>query len=86
MLSAQGRSSSSEVGRQVKTRLRVGVALVGFVGILIVARPGVVTMNVGVAAAALSAVCFAGSIILTKRLTRTETLTCMFLLKSVLIN
>ena len=59
------------------TRLRVGVALVGFVGILIVARPGVVTMNIGVVAAALSAVCFAGSIILTKRLTRTETLTCI---------
>ena len=59
------------------TRLRVGVALVGFVGILIVARPGVVTMNIGVVAAALSAVCFAGSIILTKRLTRTEALTCI---------
>ena len=59
------------------TRLRVGVALVGFVGILIVARPGVVMMNIGVVAAALSAVCFAGSIILTKRLTRTETLTCI---------
>ena len=59
------------------TRLQVWVALVGFVGILIVARPGLVTINSGVVAAALSAVCFAGAIILTKRLTRTQTLTCI---------
>ena len=59
------------------TRSRVGVALLGFVGILIVARPSVVTMNIGLLAAALSAVCFAGSIILTKRLTRSETITCI---------
>ena len=59
------------------TRSRVGVALLGFIGIFIFARPGVVTMNIGLLAAALSVVCFAESIILTKRLTLSETITCI---------
>ena len=49
----------------------------GFAGILIVARPGMGEMNVGVLAAAASAIGFAGSIMLTKLLTRTETITCI---------
>ncbi|SEP60596.1 DMT family transporter [Thalassovita taeanensis] len=59
------------------TRIRVLAALLGFVGILIVARPSAETVNAGVITAALSAICFAGSIIFTKRLTRTETITCI---------
>lgn len=59
------------------TKPRVIAALLGFVGILIVARPSPDSMNIGVLTAALSAIGFAISIIFTKRLTRTETLTCI---------
>ena len=59
------------------TRLRVVAALMGFAGILIVARPGAATLSAGTLAAAAAAIGFAGSILTTKRLTRTETLTCI---------
>jgi drug/metabolite transporter (DMT)-like permease len=59
------------------TRTRLLAALIGFVGILMVARPGFGTLSPGVIAAAASALGFAGSILLTKRLTRTETITCI---------
>lgn len=59
------------------TPMRALAALLGFIGILIVARPGVSTINLGVAAAAMSAIGFAFSIMLTKRLTRTATITCI---------
>ncbi|MCZ7675740.1 MAG: DMT family transporter [Roseovarius sp.] len=69
------------------TRMRVLAALAGFVGILIVTRPSAETINIGTLSAAAAAVGFAGSAIFTKRLTRTETLTCilfwMTLLQSV---
>jgi len=54
------------------TRPRLVAAVLGFVGILIVARPNVQTLNVGVAAAAASAICFALTNITTKVLTRHE--------------
>jgi drug/metabolite transporter (DMT)-like permease len=57
------------------TRTRAIAAALGFAGILIVARPGFSEVNVGVLAAAASAVCFAGNILFTKRLTRTATIT-----------
>lgn len=57
------------------TRVRVIAALVGFIGILVVTRPGVSSLNVGVLTAALSAICFALTIMLTKRLTQTDSLT-----------
>jgi drug/metabolite transporter (DMT)-like permease len=59
------------------TRTRVIAAAIGFLGILIVARPGFTEVNVGVLAAAASAICFAGNILFTKRLTRTATITCI---------
>ena len=59
------------------TRARAFAALCGFIGVLIVARPSVDTVNVGLIAAAASAVGFAGSILFTKLLTRTETITCI---------
>ncbi|WP_232796513.1 DMT family transporter [Roseovarius salinarum] len=59
------------------TRLRVAAAGLGFLGILIVARPSPDTINIGIVAAACAAIGFAGSIIATKRLTRTESLTCI---------
>lgn len=54
------------------TRPRLVAAVLGFVGILIVARPNVQTLNVGVVAAAASAICFALTNISTKVLTRHE--------------
>lgn len=48
---------------------------IGFLGVLIVARPSPETLNPGVISAALSVIGFALSVILTKRLTRTETIT-----------
>ena len=59
------------------TRLRVGAAMLGFIGVLLVARPSPDTVNVGMVSAALAAIGFAGTMILTKRLTRTQSLTCI---------
>jgi drug/metabolite transporter (DMT)-like permease len=59
------------------TRRRLATALLGFAGILIVARPwtaaGAADFGPGQAAALAAAVCFAFNIVLTKRLSRTET-------------
>lgn len=57
------------------TRQRLVAVMVGFLGILIVARPGLVPISGGVIAAAASALGFAGAAIATKRLTRTEGIT-----------
>lgn len=54
------------------TRARGIAAALGFAGILIVARPDPTALNPGVLAAAASAVCFALTSILTKRLTADE--------------
>lgn len=59
------------------TRIGVIAALIGFTGILLVAQPGATALGAGVIAAALSAVGFAISAILTRRLTRSETITCI---------
>ncbi len=66
------------------TRVRVLAALMGFIGILIVARPSPDSLNMGILTAALSAIGFATSIIFTKRLTRTETLTCILFYMTVM--
>ena len=50
------------------TRVRIATAVAGFVGILIVARPGVVAISPGVLAAILCAVGFAGSAVATRKL------------------
>ncbi len=54
------------------TRTRALSAALGFVGILIVARPDLGRLDIGVVAAAASAIGFAGSAVFTKRLTRHE--------------
>ena len=59
------------------TRLRILAALVGFAGILIVARPSPETLNIGTLSAASAAIGFAGTVIFTKRLTRTQSLVCI---------
>ena len=56
------------------TRNRALCALAGFIGILIVARPSPSTLEIGLLAAASAALFFALTNILTKRLTRHETI------------
>ena len=56
------------------TRMRVLAAALGFAGILIVARPDFGALEPGVIAAALSAICFAATTVLTKALTRGESI------------
>ncbi|MEP5630655.1 MAG: DMT family transporter [Tateyamaria sp.] len=57
------------------TPVRALAALMGFAGILIVARPDMQSLNPGLITAASSAIFFAITIMLTKRLTRNESIT-----------
>ncbi|WP_029621778.1 DMT family transporter [Ruegeria conchae] len=59
------------------TALRLTSALIGFAGILIVARPGAASISPGVIAAALSALFFALTTISTKTLTRFASIGCI---------
>jgi drug/metabolite transporter (DMT)-like permease len=66
---------------------RLIAAALGFVGILMVARPDFAQLNAGTTAAAVSAICFAATVLMTKALTRDESivsilfwLTCMQLI------
>lgn len=59
------------------TPSRALAAAVGFLGILIVARPDPAALEPGALAALAAAVGFAGSAVFTKRLTRTESVTCI---------
>ena len=51
---------------------RAAAAILGFTGILIVARPDFGHLDPGIIAIAIAAICFAGTAICTKRLTQTE--------------
>ncbi|MGA0228639.1 MAG: EamA family transporter, partial [Paracoccaceae bacterium] len=57
---------------EVFTRPRAIAAILGFIGILIITRPDAETLNTGTIAAGLAALGFAGSIMLTKGLTRKQ--------------
>ncbi len=59
------------------TVTRVMVVVIGFVGVLIVARPDLAEINSATGAAALCAVAFAGTVLATKILARTESVTCI---------
>ena len=66
------------LGEQL-TRKKISVGLIGFGGALLVAQPAMSGLSLGVISAALAAVGFAGSIVLTKKLTQSETiLTVLF--------
>ncbi|MBB5721905.1 drug/metabolite transporter (DMT)-like permease [Loktanella ponticola] len=69
------------------TCIGVLAALFGFVGVLIVARPDPAAISPGIIAAASCAVAFALTAILTRKLTRTETITTilMFLTATQLV-
>ncbi|WP_276617445.1 DMT family transporter [Qingshengfaniella alkalisoli] len=60
------------LGEQL-TRTRLATVVIGFVGILIVTRPTPETINIGIMTAASAAIFFALTNMITKRLTRTET-------------
>lgn len=64
------------LGEQL-TRIRTMSAFIGFLGILIVARPSPETVNIGTLTAASAAIGFAGAIIFTKQLTRRTSLGCI---------
>ncbi|MFK7875266.1 MAG: DMT family transporter [Paracoccaceae bacterium] len=59
------------------TSIRLVSALLGFAGILFVAQPGTTSLSTGVLAAASCAIFFALSVILTKRLTTTDSIACI---------
>jgi drug/metabolite transporter (DMT)-like permease len=59
-------------------------AVVGFIGILVVTRPSPETFEIGQVTAALAAIGFAGSAVFTRRLTRTETITCILFYLTVM--
>ncbi len=63
--------------REILTRQRMLAILVGFAGVLIVARPDINQINFAVIAAVACAVCFAGSMIATKKLTSDQSITCI---------
>ncbi|MFC3616402.1 DMT family transporter [Lutimaribacter marinistellae] len=59
------------------TPVRLLAAMIGFAGILIVARPGAATLSIGVGAAALAAIFFALTTISTKKLTQIAPIACI---------
>ena len=59
------------------TRIRIITIILGFLGILVVAQPGNITVGPGIIAAALCAVGFAGTFIATKVLSKTQSTTCI---------
>ncbi len=59
------------------TARRLAAAAVGFAGVLVVARPDAGGIGAGHAAAVGAALGFAGSALMTKLLTRTQTITCI---------
>jgi len=66
------------------TRMRVLAAVMGFAGILIITRPWEFGISFGVTTAALSAVAFAWTTLMTKKLTRTESVTCVLFYLTVM--
>lgn len=59
------------------TRYRLLAALIGFAGVLVVARPGTAPIEIGHGAALLAAVMFAVNTIFTKQIMRFDTVLCV---------
>lgn len=66
------------------TKVGAMTAGIGFVGVLLVAQPGTGTFNIGIPAAAGAAICFALTAIFTRKLTTTDTITCILFYLTVL--
>ena len=66
------------------TKYKILSVFIGFIGVLITVRPDIESINLGIIAAAISAIAFALTNIYTRRLTRTEsTLTILFFLTTI---
>lgn len=64
---------------EIFTKSRALAAVLGFTGILIITRPALDTLNIGIIAATVAAIGFAGSMMTTKKLTqKASTLTILF--------
>ena len=59
------------------TSIRIISILIGFLGILIITRPWLAGLAPGIIPAALCAICFAFSVIFTKQLTQSVSITCI---------
>jgi drug/metabolite transporter (DMT)-like permease len=59
------------------TRIKVLAGVLGFAGVLFVVQPGAAPLSSGMVTAALAAIMFAATAIFTKKLTTTETITCI---------
>lgn len=70
--------------RERLTAVGLASAVVGFLGVLIVARPDPANLSVGLIAAATCAVFFALTAIFTRKLTRTETITTILFYLTVM--
>ena len=62
---------------EVLTRQRVLAVILGFAGVLIVARPDINQFDFAIVAAVACAICFAGSMMATKKLTSDQSITCI---------
>lgn len=59
------------------TGWRIATTAAGFLGVLVVVRPGMVAVDVGEVAALSAAICLAANIMITKSLSRTEPTLCI---------
>jgi drug/metabolite transporter (DMT)-like permease len=64
------------IGERI-TRIGAFAAIVGFIGVLLVAQPGSATLSWGLGAAAACAIFFAITAIFTRKLTQTASITCI---------
>ena len=62
---------------EVLTKQRVLTVILGFAGVLIVARPDIYQFDFAIVAAVACAICFAGSMMATKSLTSDQSITCI---------
>jgi drug/metabolite transporter (DMT)-like permease len=62
---------------EVLTKQRVLAVIMGFAGVLIVARPNINQFDFAIVAAVACAICFAGSMMATKSLTSDQSITCI---------
>ena len=62
---------------EVLTKQRALAVILGFAGVLIVARPDINQFDFAIIAAVACAICFAGSMMATKKLTSDQSITCI---------
>ena len=62
---------------EVLTKQRVLAVILGFAGVLIIARPDINQFDFAIVAAVACAICFAGSMMATKSLTSDQSITCI---------